>query len=368
MRGLKDVLHELGASQKQLAEYLGLSKGSVSLIVNHGQFPKGRSAELRKSINEFLLSEGASPEGIWKDADEHTDEKDDTTEVCVVLSLQAKKQFSLMRDPFTDDVHDAQDVYLGSSSRYVAEYMYMTAKVGGMLAVIGESGSGKTTLRRLLIDRIQAEEMKIKIIFPRTIDKGRLTAGSICDAIIADCSEERPKRSLEAKARQIEKVLTSSARSGWSHTLMIEEAHDLDIQTLKYLKRFWELEDGFKKLLSVILVAQPELKSKLDESRNWEAREIIRRMEVAEIAPLDNEQDLKEYLKLKFARVGVKAEEILEDGAYKAVIEKTTRKTRNGYRFSLAYPLSVNNLIKQALNVAADVGQQRVDAETIQAL
>jgi type II secretory pathway predicted ATPase ExeA len=33
---------------------------------------------------------------------------------------------------------------------------------------------------------------------------------------------------------------------------MIEEAHDLSIQTMKYLKRFWEMEDGFKKLLSIV--------------------------------------------------------------------------------------------------------------------
>lgn len=366
MRGLREALTEAGISQKQMAEQLGISKGSMSLITGHGQFPKGRQAELIKEINAKLLAEGVSPEGIWKTVE--NEEENEEQEVCVVLTQSAKKQFRLFKDPFTDDVHDAQDVYLGSSSRYVAEYMYMTAKVGGMLAVIGESGSGKTTLRRLLIDRITAEEMKIKIIFPRTIDKGRLTAGSICDAIIADCSEQRPKRSLEAKARQIEKVLTASARSGWSHVLMIEEAHDLTIQTMKYLKRFWELEDGFKKLLSVILVAQPELKSKLDESRNWEAREIIRRMEVAEIAPLDAEQDLKEYLTLKFSRVDVKIDEVIDEGAYKAIIEKMTRKTRNGYRFSLAYPLSVNNLIKKALNVAADVGQERIDAETIQAL
>jgi type II secretory pathway predicted ATPase ExeA len=45
-----------------------------------------------------------------------------------------------------------------------------------------------------------------------------------------------------------EKILTNSSRAGYSHVLMIEEAHDLAVTTLKYLKRFWELEDGYKKL------------------------------------------------------------------------------------------------------------------------
>ena len=68
--------------------------------------------------------------------------------------------------------------------------------------------------------------------------------------------------------------------------LMIEEAHDLSIPTLKYLKRFWELEDGFKKLLAIVLIGQVEMKAKLDESQNWEAREVIRRIEVLELKPL----------------------------------------------------------------------------------
>ena len=202
-----------------------------------------------------------------------------------MLTLQARKAFKVVSDPFTGDVTKAADVYMSEDTRFIAEYLYQTARAGGMLALIGESGSGKTTLRRYAIDRMQTEGQKVRVITPRIIDKSRLTAASICDAIILDCSEEKPKRTLEGKARQIERILTNSSRAGWSHVLMIEEAHDLHIQTLKYLKRFWELEDGFKKLLAIILIGQPEMKGKLDEAKNWEAREVIRRMEVLELAP-----------------------------------------------------------------------------------
>jgi len=206
-----------------------------------------------------------------------------------MLNLNTRKNFNLFKDPFTDDVMAASDVYLNENARFAEEYLYITAKIGGMLALIGESGSGKTTIRRLALDRIQNEGLKIRVVNPRIIDKGRLTASLICDAIIADCSSETPRRTLEAKARQVERILTNSSRSGYSHVLMIEEAHDLSIQTLKYLKRFWEMEDGFKKLLAIVLIGQPEMKGKLDEARNWEAREIIRRMEVLELDPLSNQ-------------------------------------------------------------------------------
>jgi len=365
---MKSALGRARATQSELADYLGLARSTVSQIVSRGQFPVRKEKEIRRRINDFLLDRGVTPEGLWENSPAETEEAQELQEECVMISANAKKQFNLMRDPFMDDVNGADDVYLSHNSRYAAQYMYTTAKLGGMLAVIGESGSGKTTLRRLLLDRISKEDLKIKVIFPRIIDKEKLTATSICDAIIRDCSTEYPKRTLEAKAHQIERILTDSLKSGWKHVLMIEEAHDLTIRTLKYLKRFWELEAGFDKLLSVILIAQPELKEKLDESRNFEAREIIRRMEIAEIQALDEEGELREYLDLKFQRIGLSINKVIAPETPKAIIDKLTRRSRTGNGICLAYPLTVNNMIKKAMNTAAEIGQPLITPETIQAI
>ncbi|MFP4733744.1 AAA family ATPase, partial [Pasteurella multocida] len=85
---------------------------------------------------------------------------------------------------------------------------------------------------------------------------------------------------------QLHRVLKDSARAGNQHVLIIEEAHSLPVPTLKHLKRFFELEDGFKKLLSIVLVGQPELKLKLSE-RNFEVREVVQRCEIVTLEPLD---------------------------------------------------------------------------------
>ena len=364
---LRTALVNSGSTQSELAAYLGLAKSTVSQIVNRGQFPKGGEKDIRKKINDYLIDRGVTPSGLWKKASIET-EAEEIGQECVMISAEAKKKFKLFRDPFLDDVRGKQDVYMSRDSRFAWEYMYATARLGGMLAVIGESGSGKTTLRRLLLDRINSEDLKIKVIFPRIIDKGRLTATSICDAIIRDCSTEKPKRTLEGKAHQIERILTHSLKSGWKHVLMIEEAHDLTIQTLKYLKRFWELESGFEKLLAIILMAQPELKEKLDESRNYEAREIIRRMEIAELKALDTEKELKEYIALKFSRVGLRTEQMIKDDTYGAILKKLTRPTRSKREICLAYPLTINNIIKRAMNIAAEFGQDEIDSATIESV
>jgi len=285
-----------------------------------------------------------------------------------MLRSKTFKKFKLSQDPFAGDVARADDVYLTDDTRFAAEYLLQTAKAGGMVALVGESGSGKTTLRRYAIDRMAAEGGKVRVIAPRCVDKTRLTTGSICDAIVADCSAEAPRRTLEAKARQVERILTNSSRSGYSHVLMIEEAHDLDVRTLKYLKRFWEMEDGFKKLLSIILVGQTELKAKLDESRNWEAREVIRRMEVLEVEPLGTGADIAAYLDIKFGRLGKDRKTVITDGGCEALAARLRRQTRTNVVYSVAFPLLVNNWTRRAMNEAADLGAPAVDAEVVNAL
>lgn len=282
-----------------------------------------------------------------------------------MLTPQAKKQFSLFRDPFTDDVQGPEDVFLSADQRYIREVLFATARHGGFVAVAGESGSGKTTLRRDMIDRIQREGLPVVAIQPRAIDKGTLTASAICHAIIDDLHPGmKVPRSLEGQARQIERLLTESSRAGNAHVLIIEEAHDLNIQTLKYLKRFWELEDGFKKLLGIILVGQPELKDKLNEQRNYAAREVIRRCEIAELMPLDNV--LEDYLRLKFKRVGADYDAIFAGDAADGIRQRLTRPGKTPRdMISMVYPLTVNRLVIRALNLAAELGQGKVDANLV---
>lgn len=92
------------------------------------------------------------------------------------------------------------------------------------------------------------------IFLPQSLDKTKLSTGAICTAIIKDIERDSTVCSgLEAQARQVKEVLVRSSRAGAKHLLMIEEAHDLSITTLKYLKRFYEIEsdDGFGRVLSI---------------------------------------------------------------------------------------------------------------------
>lgn len=281
-----------------------------------------------------------------------------------MLSPLARSHFNIPRHPFVEDIQCASDVYLSKDQRYIRESMYYAAKHSGFIAVIGESGSGKSTLRRDLVERIRRDGEPITLIQPQCIDKSVLTAAHICDAIIADLSTERPKQSLEAKARQVQRILAASARNNASNVLIIEEAHDLALSTLKYLKRFWELEDGFRKLIGIVLVGQPELADMLDEQRNPDAREVIKRIEIARLRPLNG--NLEEYLALKFKRVGMSLDDVFEKDAYDALRARLTRRRPTTANVeSHLYPLNVQNAICKALNAAAELGLPKINADLI---
>lgn len=398
---LKAVLLRHGIRQEELAErlpqataYKGrttLSRSSVAQILNHGWRPaKTPWTEIVQATEAYLAERGVPPETIaeiWEedvvvhhstkplnarvgeDRSKHAKPDNDAIDLePQMLSSQAKRHFNLFRDPFIDDVQGPDDLFMSADQRYVREAMYQAARAGGwFIAVVGESGSGKTTLRRETIDRIGREDLPVVVIQPKSFDKTALKAAHICHAILADVKpNEHPKRSLEALARQVEKALTESGRSGQTHVLMIEEAHDLSIQTLKYLKRFWEMEDGFKKLLSIVLIGQPELKEKLNERQYFEAREVIRRCEVVELLPLDNQ--LADYLVLKFKRQGRAVTEVLEESAFDALRARLTLVGRGPQRnqtVSMTYPLVVNNLVVRAMNEAARLGAPRVTADIV---
>ncbi len=282
-----------------------------------------------------------------------------------------KKHFSLFVNPFTDEVRSAKDVFTSPDVRYVREALFQTAKFGGFMAVVGESGAGKSTLRRDLIDRINGENLPVVVIEPYIIAmedndlKGKtLKASHIAEAVINTLAPlENVKRSPEARFRQLHRVLKDSARAGNQHILIIEEAHSLPLPTLKHLKRFFELEDGFKKLLSIVLVGQPELKLKLSE-RNFEVREVVQRCEVVELAPLDN--CLEQYVDWRLQSIGRKTSEIFDDTALDAVRERLIlTNSRNKAQTSLLYPLAVGNLLTAAMNLAAELGAPQVTADVV---
>ncbi len=387
---LKAVLSAAGIPQGRLATAVGISRPALNGLINHGHLPAGCDhAAVRSAITQYLVQHGA-PAGDWhlqeqekgptcvntpapvsppQDPDTATEINDEEESMLLryqALTPQARKQFGLSCNPFADPA-SAEDVFLSPDIRYVRESMHQVARHGGFAAVIGESGAGKSTLREEMLDRIQREEQAVIVIQPYVLaSEGSDSVGKtlrshhIAEAIMTAVAPlAKVKSSPEARFHQLHGALRDSARAGHSHVLVIEEAHSLPLPTLKHLKRFRELKDGLRPLLSVILIGQPELALKLSE-HNPEVREVVQRIEIITLQPLDNE--LEGYLQHRFKRAQVPLERVMDRSAIDALRAKLVPARGTG---SLLYPLAVQNAVTAAINRAAALGAPIVTADVI---
>lgn len=289
------------------------------------------------------------------------------------LSEKARQHFDLPRNPFVDDVQTPADVFQSPSVKYARFALTDCAQHHGFLALVGESGAGKSTLAEDLEERIRHQTQEVVIIRPYVLAmeendiKGKtLKSGAIAEAIInALDPHAKPRISAQARFRQVHDLLRSSAQSGRRHLLLIEEAHNLPVATLKHLKRWLELKDGMRRLIGIALIGQPELRRRLS-AQNAEVREVAQRCEIVELAPLN--ADLEGYLRHKFARFDLQYEQVFAPDAADAIRARLIHMPRGGKvqdAISICYPLVVNNLVCRAMNAAASVGSPVVNADVI---
>ncbi|MDA8082312.1 MAG: AAA family ATPase [Nitrospiraceae bacterium] len=394
---LKDLILDCGLIQAELARISGAHRATLNVCINRGYIPqiagfKTRIEEYISTLSEamaWLKDRGLPLQAIWKYSAEGTKVKSkprgwagrsgsfqsamvpgdpgeiNQSEVSELLRGDTLRHFKMFRSPFTNDIRDVADIYMSEEHRYIAEAMMDAAKHGGFLAVIGEVGGGKSVIRKKVVSEL-AKDDNSRVIYPRMIDKTRISASSLCDAIIMDLSDEKPKAKLEQKTRQVEALLKSRSKAGCHVCLMIEEAHDLTVRVLKLLKRFYEIEDGYRKCIGIILIGQPELGALFNEADHYDMREVIRRCQVAEIRGLNG--NMKDYLQLKFKRINVELKAVMTDEAITALGNRLMDKDERGRKVSNAYPLTVNNYVIRAMNAAADMGEALVTAEVIMGL
>lgn len=379
---LKKIISMTSGNQRNLARDIGISPTALSLYINLGQTPKTDWPETRERLLaclespasprpyvEELLDKIERPQGQEPAAE--GDEREDEPMILRKQSLTSdtRRHFRLVRNPF-DDPQSSADVYLSEDSRFVREAMYDTAVNGGFLAVIGESGAGKTTLKDEFVGRMSAERGEVKIFEPYVLAMAQndqngkaLRSQHIAESILSGIVVEQNMRcSPEQRFRKLHKALIDSSKAGHTHVLVIEEAHDLPLHTLKGLKRFWDLKDGLKRLLSIILIAQPELDMKMKNAGAF-LREVAQRCEIVHLPPI---RQISDFLAFRFKRAGADAAAMIAPEAFEALQQRLlVAPDRQGRRACLNYPLAISNLTIAAMNLATRVGEKQVTADVV---
>ncbi|SET87472.1 AAA family ATPase [Thalassotalea agarivorans] len=130
---------------------------------------------------------------------------------------------------------------------------------GGFVLLTGEVGTGKTTISRYVLERVP-ENTEVAYILNPTLSSHELLA-TICDQLKIRYRKTDP--SLKTLTDKILKKLTQNHQENKNTLLIIDEAQHLQAEVLEQLRLLTNLETNTQKLMQIVLIGQPELKTLL---------------------------------------------------------------------------------------------------------
>ena len=181
----------------------------------------------------------------------------------------------------------------------LAHLIYGITRGGGagFVQLTGEVGTGKTTISRLLLEQIP-EKTNIALILNPTITPIELLE-NICKEL------KIPLRGIAGKLNSMVDKLNSYLLKSWSAgentVVIIDEAQNLPRDTLEQLRLLTNLETDKQKLLQIVLIGQPELRSTM---RRNDLRQLAQRVTARyHLMPLSNEETF-DYLQHRIKIAG----------------------------------------------------------------
>jgi general secretion pathway protein A len=141
----------------------------------------------------------------------------------------------------------------------LAKCEYMAKERIGPIYIYGPIGSGKTSILRRLDDLLQTDKRhQVAYLIAPNLKTSNAFLRSIMEGFGV-----KTERAYDQSLRNFENFLTESFQAGQVPVLLIDEAQNLNRDTLKLVHNLLNFETDTTKLLQVILVGQEELAQKI---------------------------------------------------------------------------------------------------------
>tara|TARA_B110001454_G_scaffold1956_1_gene1791 strand:+ start:5606 stop:7114 length:1509 start_codon:yes stop_codon:yes gene_type:complete len=209
--------------------------------------------------------------------------------------------FGLTRLPFSI-APDPDLLYLSPAHHEALAHLnYALTSHGGLICLTGEVGMGKTTLCRAFIEQAP-EYVDIAYIFNPMLSAPELLQ-SICNELEIPCEADQHGRELSNK--QLIDLLYASLierhSNGRKVICIIDEAQSMPAPLLEQIRLLTNLETSRDKLLTLILVGQPELQATLAQHS---IRQLDQRITARFHLPAMTKQQLGPYLQHRLNQAG----------------------------------------------------------------
>lgn len=179
--------------------------------------------------------------------------------------------FSLSCAPF-DLLPDARFLYLGKNHDAALTSLHYGIETGaGFIVITGEIGTGKTTLIRSILGSL-SQQFVVGLITNTHPD-----FGSMLEWVLLSFGLEYKNMSEMERYESLTNHLIQHYAKGRKVILVIDEAQNLDVESLEKLRVISNLNADHHRVLQVILAGQPEL---LDNLRQPSLRQFAQRVAV----------------------------------------------------------------------------------------
>lgn len=256
------------------------------------------------------------------------------------------EHFGLKEQPFslTPNTH----FYCGLDTHQAAlNVLLVSLKSGdGFIKITGEVGTGKTLLCRKLLDKLDEKFITAYLLNPKLTPIGLYK--SIANELGINLEKHFDQQMIQEKMN--DRLIECNSR-GKQVVLIIDESQTMEDETLEALRLLTNLETGSKKLLQIVLFAQPELDERLQKK---EMRQLRQRITFShKLLPL-KKPELTAYLNHRLATAGYTYGVLFNKRAYQLL-----------FRASHGIPRVINILCHKAMLSAYGRNKKQVDAKSM---
>jgi general secretion pathway protein A len=204
--------------------------------------------------------------------------------------------FGLKQEPFSL-APDPRYLYMSKRHREaLAHLLYGVGGGGGFVLLSGEIGAGKTTVCRCFLEQIP-KRCNVAYIFNPKLTALELVT-SICDEFHIPVQPARGQQAtVKLYVDALNGFLLKTHAVGQNNVLIIDEAQMLSVDVLEQLRLLTNLETNERKLLQIVLIGQPELRTMLERPDLEQlAQRVIARFHLKALSSKETEHYIRHRL------------------------------------------------------------------------
>jgi len=258
--------------------------------------------------------------------------------------------FGLKQDPFSI-APDPRYLFMSERHREaLAHLLYGIRGGGGFVLLSGEIGAGKTTICRCFLEQIP-ERCRVAYIFNPKLTVGDLLK-TICHEFNIEVRHEGiGPATIKDYLDPLNEYLLKSHAEGERNVLIIDEAQNLTPHVLEQLRLLTNLETSERKLLQIILIGQPELRTVIARPELEQlAQRVIARFHLGAL----NEAETRQYIQHRMQVAGLRGP-----------LPFSSQGIQRVHELARGVPRRINLLCDRALLGAYATNQPRVDRAVV---